>query len=232
MARNNTMHMRLYFRASRKYFNMIEVTLAIAIVALGLVGILSLFPVGFQSIRDSIGDNYVNDASQLFLSYIKLYAKQDTSTPPTPPTQAQINAQWDLVIGNIPVIKPDAPSYPSLPTVDTVDPSKTGWTTTTVPNLYYKPPTSGPPPIPGTPGLYRIYSGMNDFKAAVRVWKTRTVSPIHTTDWGTTLNPISNAHDYDNSCALNIEFSWPIEKPYAQRTKRFFYYELFKPQLQ
>jgi hypothetical protein len=194
---------------------MIEVTLAIGIVALGLVGILSLFPVGFQSIRDAVGDNYVNDTSQLFLSYIKLEAKKDTSavtSPPTSQTQVQIDTQWNLVIGNIPSSKPDAPT----PTVDTINPSVSGWTETTVPNLYS---------IVGTPGLYRIYSGTNDFKAAVRVWKTRIISPVLNSSGSTW---VYNSPYDTEACGLNIEFSWPLEKPYAQRTKRFFYYEIFK----
>ncbi|MCX6983260.1 MAG: hypothetical protein NT118_00725 [Lentisphaerae bacterium] len=193
----------------RKYFNMIEVTLAIGIVAIGLVGIIALFPVGFQSIRDSVGDNYVNDSSQLFLSYIKLLTKKDT-TYPTAQTQSDIDTQWNTVIGNIPTSKPD-----SSASVDTVNPSFTGWDTTTVPNLYS---------ISGTAGLYRIYSGANDFKAAVRIWKTPTVSPVYVSGAWTFYSTV----DCSKSCGLNIEFSWPLEKPYAQRTKRFFYYEIFK----
>jgi hypothetical protein len=206
----------IYFRVSRKYFNMIEVTLAIGIVALGLVGILSLFPVGFNSIRDAVGDNYVNDTSQLFLSYIKLEAKKDTSIPPATQSQTQINDRWGAVIDPIPTSKPDAPN----PTVDTVNPSYATWTVTAVPNLYS---------ISGTPGLYRIYSGTNDFKAAVRVWKTRIISSIF--DSSVTPPRKPDSPQFTDACGLNIEFSWPLEKPYAQRTKRFFYYEIFKTQL-
>ncbi len=212
MAQNSTMHMRSYFRVSRKYFNMIEVTLAIGIVSLGLVGVLSLFPVGFNSIRDAVGENYVNDSSQLFLSYIKLLSRMDTSTPPAAKTQSDIDNQWTAAIGAILTSKPD-----SIAAVDTVDPSKTDWTETTVTNLYSS---------SITPGLYRIYSGTNDFKAAVRIWKTRIVSPIYV---GSTWK--YDSPEYTEACGLNIEFSWPIEKPYDKRTKRFFYFELFKPKL-
>jgi hypothetical protein len=211
MALNNTTHLRLYFRVSRKYFNMIEVTLAIAIVALGMVGILALFPVGLQSTRDAIGDNYVNDASQLFLSYIKLSAKSVAS----PPTQASIDTAWNT-LSVIPTAKPDPAG-----SVDTVNPSLTGFTETAAPNVYSS---------DTTPGLYRVYQGssdVNDFKAAVRIWKALTVSPIHTNHWDKW-----SPSDYSKSCGLNIEFSWPVEKPYNVRMKRFFYYELFKPQLQ
>jgi len=201
---------------------MIEVTLAIGIVALGLVGIMSLFPVGFQSIRDSVGDNYVNDTSQLFLSYIKLEAKKDTSTPSETLSQMKIkiDTQWNDVIGTIPISKPDAPTPPGSPSVDTVNPSYENWTVTAVPGLYCK---------PVTPGLYRIYSGTNDFKAAVRVWKTRIISSIFDSSATPPWKP--DSPQFTDACGLNIEFSWPLEKPYAQRTKRFFYYEIFKTQL-
>ena len=200
MEMNNTTRVRSYFRALRKYFNMIEVTLAIAIVAVGLVGIVALFPVGLQSIRDAVGENYVNDASQLFLSYIKLSAKQDPATI----TQANINSQWNTVMTTIPTIKPDA----TEPTVFTA--------TSEIPSIY----------TCSTAGLYRVFqgsTGMNDFKAAVRIWKTPTVSPVNISGAWTYDSP-----DYSTSYGVNIEFSWPVEKPYAQRTKRFFYYEIFK----
>ena len=186
---------------------MIEVTLAIAIVALGMTGIVSLFPVGFQSTRDSIGDNYVNDASQLFLSYIKLAVKKD----PVPLDQAHIDSQWITTMSTIPNSRPDSDGSGET--------TETFTKTIEMPNVRYCP----------TNGLYRVYqgsTGIDDFTAAVRVWKTPVVSPIHTNSWGKWDPPDSV------SCGINIEFSWPVEKPYAMRTKRFFYYELFKPKFQ
>lgn len=215
----------IIFLRMRKYFNMIEVTLAIVIVSLGLVGIMALFPVGMYSSRDALGDNYVNDASQLFLTYIKLRAKQNTITPPSDQTQADINTQWNNTMASILTTKPD-----STGSGETSNPllSGAGFSATEIPGIYYHNPS------PGTPikGLFRVYPGnanANDFKAAVRIWRKGTNTAIYkggTPEW-TYYSPPDTV-----SCALYIEFSWPVEKPYDRRTKRYFYYELFKPQLQ
>jgi type II secretory pathway pseudopilin PulG len=61
----------------KKYFNMIEVTLAIAIVGLGIAGIMSLFPVGLNATRDAVGDNYAADSAEDFLNYISQAAQAD-----------------------------------------------------------------------------------------------------------------------------------------------------------
>ena len=199
----------IYFRASRKYFNMIEVTLAIAIVALGMVGIVALFPVGLQSARDAVGDNYVNDSSQLFLSYVKLSAKKDPATI----TQANIDSQWNATMVTIPTTKPDSTC--------STEPTAVFTATSEVPSIY----------TCSTSGLYRVFqgsTGVNDFKAAVRIWKTPTVSPVYISGAWIYDSPDYSTSNYLTSCAINIEFSWPIEKPYAQRTKRFFYCEIFK----
>lgn len=64
-------------KTPRKMFNMVEVTLAIAVVGIGIAGIMGLFPAAIQSSRDAIGDNYASDVSNQFLSYIEAYAKKD-----------------------------------------------------------------------------------------------------------------------------------------------------------
>ena len=48
-------------------FTLIEITLAIGIVAIGMAGVMALFPIGLNASRDAIGDNYSSSISEQFL---------------------------------------------------------------------------------------------------------------------------------------------------------------------
>ena len=52
-----------------RFFNMVECALALAVVAIGVVSIVALFPVGMNATRDAIADSYAADAADLFLHY-------------------------------------------------------------------------------------------------------------------------------------------------------------------
>ena len=54
----------------QKKFSLIEIALAIGILAVGLTAIMSLLPLGFQETRDSIGENYSSEAADSMLAYI------------------------------------------------------------------------------------------------------------------------------------------------------------------
>ena len=50
-------------------FNLIEITLAIAIIAFGMSSILVLFPTGLQTTTDAVADSVVPDTADYVLSY-------------------------------------------------------------------------------------------------------------------------------------------------------------------
>lgn len=55
----------------RSLFNMIEVALAIAVVAIGLSSIMVLFPVGLNATSAAITDDNIPDAAEYILSYME-----------------------------------------------------------------------------------------------------------------------------------------------------------------
>lgn len=57
--------------ARRSLFNMIEVALAIAIVAIGLSSIMVLFPVGLNATSAAITDDNIPDTAEYILSYLE-----------------------------------------------------------------------------------------------------------------------------------------------------------------
>jgi hypothetical protein len=62
-------------------FNMIEVTLAIAVVAVGLVSVMALFPIGSALSRDMMAETYAAQAADQLLNVIAFQATNDGSTP-------------------------------------------------------------------------------------------------------------------------------------------------------
>ena len=198
----------------KKFFNLVEVTLAIAVVGIGIAGVMSLFPVGFQASRDAIGDNYAATAAEQFISLIARKANDPTLDDPVDPGDDPLKDFWDEnIVGAIGTSIPDSGGDPLLSTF----PLALGGATNAPVlegNIY---PSSDA-------GVFRIKGGnanVTDFYATIRIWKSQ-VQDV----WIFSQN--SPPIPYDYAARLNIEVSWPVEKPYAVREKRYYCTELFR----
>ena len=184
---------------------MIEVTLAIAVVGLGMAGIMALFPVGINSSRDAIAENYAADCAEQFISYIERACKGNTTywTNLIQKTYLQ-NGFYTLdVISGTPFFDQGIESGFALA------PGQEK-------NIY----TSS------NPSIYRITQGSTictDFDAVVRIWKTPVTSTLYSGDWSSYTDNL-----YGTSAGLNFEISYPKDKPYAMRSKKYYYKEIFK----
>lgn len=82
-------------RKKKIFFNLIEVALAIGILAIGLTTILSLFPLGFDRARESVGENYCAEAADTMFAYIANQAYKNwsviNSIPTTKPSSVSTN---------------------------------------------------------------------------------------------------------------------------------------------
>ena len=174
----------------RKFFNMIEVTLAIAVVGLGMAGIMALFPVGFQASRDAIGDNYASNAAEQFMSYFSRVCINDPNF-------------WDNYIR--------VAGIESRPSIS----DETGCTVPVEGNIYKHSTVS-------KVQVYTIKAGsltVTDFHATVLIWQSKIKNM-----W---FYNHSEDLPYEVATRINVEISWPYEKPYAQREKRYYTIELF-----
>ncbi|HRU02447.1 MAG TPA: hypothetical protein P5239_12180, partial [Victivallales bacterium] len=61
-------------------FNMVEIALALAVIGIGIAGVMALFPVGFNSVRDAMAENYSADIAEEFLAQISRECKNDWDT--------------------------------------------------------------------------------------------------------------------------------------------------------
>ena len=198
----------------KKFFNMVELTLAIAVVGIGMVGIMALFPVGFQASRDAMGDNYAADTAEQILSYLA--------------RDCQANWVYSIDVGDS-VGNIKALAFSTLD-MDTLSKNTDTWTPQANTNICT---LGGASPPSYVYGIKQPVSGANppDFTAHIKVWKSQIknmniggVSGIeipYYQDLGLGLPKVG-------AVRLNVEISWPIEKPYSAREKRFFCMELFK----
>ncbi len=129
-------------------FTMVEVVLAIGVILLGVVAVLTLFPVGLKSDRDAVGSNYAADAAQQFLAHIATAAKKD----------------WASYIGSSDDTGMIVASRPGETEQDHSD-----WTRIGTTNLY----STGDNQIFG---VKQGSPAVMDFIAVVRVWKSSVTS--------------------------------------------------------
>ena len=85
-------------------FSLIEIALAIGVLSLGAVAIVSLFPIGINQNKDSVGINYSSMAADTIFAYLSREANE-----PTP--------MWDTVMASLPEsTATNAPPYIIKPT--------------------------------------------------------------------------------------------------------------------
>lgn len=79
-----------------KSFTLIEITLALGVIAVGVVAILGLFPVGSNATRDAIGFTHAAESADNFLQLVENYAQEDwtflDSIPDSKPTDSGTHA--------------------------------------------------------------------------------------------------------------------------------------------
>ena len=205
-------------RQIRKHpFNMVEIALAMAIIAIGLSGILVLFPVGINASKSAIADNNLADIAEYIMGYL----------------QAGCNTDWIKLAKNPPGEGTSA-TYPfanALPT-----------SASTVGDSGFTLDADGkdskfPTPIPGNDDdnanlftdnhgtfLYRqMTNDVVDFAAVIKVWKEDVEFYIPFFSKTAPIKP--SIPEY--AMNLCIEISWPIELPYVDREKRIFRLEIF-----
>ncbi len=208
------------------HFNLVEITLAVAVIAIGMGSILVLFPVGVNSHKEAIANNNLSEISEYILSALESKVMEDwartTFTGYDPDTPGSINSSQSGgsdFITNLPANKP----------ADTVI-EPTGFTpgdkvglaeseNKNDANLHAKFFTTN------KPGVFfyeqaTVVDGerVPDFSAVIRLWK----EPVKI--W---LPTEQNINDYRYAVSLNLEISWPAEAPYENREKRSYKLDLY-----
>jgi len=196
---------------SRFYFNMIEVVLAIGLVAIGVVSIMGLFPIGMNATRDSIAQSMAAALGDQLLHQTEYLIR---NTP----------NGWTTYIVNAPTIYiDDAFSTSDLGAFDHNDTNE-GQAANTPKSLYLNKNRQGVykalgfcdrNDTEGTPE-YLTYDSDDflDFEGMVKVWIEDIVIE------GNTLPRTLAAR-------LHVQVSWPAPAPYAGRQTASYCLEMF-----
>lgn len=206
-----------------KTFTLVELTMAIAIIAIGMVGVMALLPVGLNATRDAMADNYTADMADQFLHYTAVRCNMPNEAGGTP---------YDWTDGthfvkNLPSLNSariDASNYKTDATITSEE---------TTLNIQWDSPDflnickGGTSDTTGTYGIVQKSGTVTDFKAIVRIWK----SPIEYFDSSGTKKYITSdgtiTGNIEYGVRLNCEIAWPPEKPYSMREKRNYILEIF-----
>jgi hypothetical protein len=178
---------------------MIEVILGLGLIAFGLISIAALFPVGLRANQAAMGETYAAQHAEQFLHLLK--------SKITSPDNDQAN--WGIYAEALPTSKPGE-SEPGE------------W------DGFLKQDTIAYKVADQSKAFYRIEQlGMDDddvqFSAVCRVWRSPVVIG-HYDDgvWKEVSFPSDEAID------LNVEISWPSDKPYPGRHKSLYQLEVYR----
>lgn len=191
---------------------MIEVLLALGVIAIGAVSIMALFPYGFASSRDSVAESFAGDSADQFLHWFA--------------AQARSSGGWSAYADNpawLPAGKPGVPAPGASEALPWDSPTQI---TPDNDNLWYA------KSVPSTPGLLRVTfrrgsstQPIVDFSSVYRFWREEVTIPDPRPGSGGSDIALST----DSALAINLEASWPAELPYQRRQKAVYRLEVFKP---
>ena len=200
----------------QRFFNMIEVLLALAISAVGITGILGIIPLGLRANRDAMADTFVTDIANSYFAYLNLEASKAASfeafvTSGIPFSLVSfsnsVETSDDVTVSTAQNPIDDLPAR----TIELQDIDRDGVTW-----------AEGEA---GTHKYLKITVGkagenvLPDFEADICGWKSYP-NDIPDVD-------NANADGKRNLIRVYLEVSWPVNVPYAKREKRTFVREYF-----
>ena len=195
----------------KKYnFNMVEIALAMVIIAIGISGILGLFSVGVNSRKSAISENNIANAAEYILGLYRAvivhgYTENISSKILEKITQEKPAA---LTMGvNMPSTEVKSHIYDK----DGVNFDSSA-NEAVLPEAFVYAPS-------------RLVNGerIADCEIAGVIWKAQI--PVNIPDSDEKIDM-----QYSYGVRIYLELSWPLEKPYAQRETKTYVLDVMNPQ--
>jgi type II secretory pathway pseudopilin PulG len=236
------------------FFNMIEIILALTIIAIGMTSILGLFPVGLNASRNAIAQNVSADVADQMITYLSIINES-----------IKIDA-FDVVItptnydNNIKTINTSAYQIAKFSDADVIEAQSLAFLTKYKADAVSKSSAEYPRIADGwaifkntavatlEPQMFFVVQGPNcaqdggnrniDYSAMALVWKSTVRinclkpdgDPGTEGDWRLWPEDAEFATTpYKYSGKLNIELSWPLHLPYKDRKKRYYQVVISNP---
>ena len=216
-------------------FNMVEIALAMVIIAFGISGILGLFTVGVNAKKEAMNENNIADAAEYILGTYKALILSRIHE------NADANAANILKAGKLADLANKVGDDKLENTLTVYEPSDDGVKKFSVSSkdthIYHKSEEEVPRVFSYMPT--RTVDGVEVPVCRIigRVWAENV--PFHYRDWsdgnvksnysGNTPVPGGDFYDSGFAMRLYLELSWPAEKKYEDREKRVFVMDITNP---
>ena len=214
-------------------FTLVEVTMAIGVITVGMMGIMALFPIGFQATKRAIGDNYSSELAEQLLNLVSMQCKAYDGNGSVVGSDAW--GEWitdDANYGSgspklIPEYKAGTSNLEEQATrLGNVGPGGSQ-VVPDVTGMYYAHPAQN------QCGLFYVDAkteSVTDFSAVMALWKEKIPYKYDSNGNGV-IDVADTSADipYKNAVRLCLEISWPASIPYKQREKRYYVRDVFNP---
>lgn len=186
-------------RAQR--FNLVEIVIALGIVAIGVTAVMGFLPMGLNASRDAIADNYAADSGDQLLHYLSSTIQEDWS---------QLD-NFDSAPPNVAAGSGDLSTWTVIPGTNIYTKVYGGKTVYRI--------------LQQTDDIAGVGTTVVDFDAMVRIWKTKTYAwEYNGSAWEGTEDEF-----YAKRALLNLEMSWPAAVNFGARRKTYYAIEINKP---
>ena len=210
-------------KVTKKFFNLIEIAMALGIIGFGVASVMSVFPAALQNANNSISQNYASNAAELFLSYLSTEAKSE----PDWKEREAYKFNW-ATLTDLPTTKQTLDEdFKTEP----MDPNSGSSGNSIYEDL-------------NTPGLYKVVQGKK-FEASVRVWRASDEQYFNKDGDAPMIKHLAVggngefkditedkkfSDEFGDYCvAVYVELSWPSYKPYDRRESKIYVMEFFNP---
>lgn len=211
---------------NKKYFNMVEIVLALAVVSIAIVSLMGVLPVALRASKNSVADNSVATVAEIMKVYIDNTYQNSTQLSDLYSNSNSI-ANTDSVFGGDFEQNFITPAQVMGLSNDLFPPGTFGGAFRIFNSSSHQ-------------GAYRVElrSGDNnqvtDFSALVQIWKENFNGDLycpynHTTPvaTGATANVISSMPNYV-AVTLVMRISYPAEATYANQEHRIYKFDYFR----
>ncbi len=208
-------------KSRRNYFNLIEIALAIGVIAVGLASVIGMFPIAMNTANESIGDNEVANVAETFLNNLQaqIYAEEEPDW----------SSATSGLLRNIPKEKNTNNAALAIGNFTPPSGDSTGdfgdWTRIGISNVYRNKNNDG------NKMVFLVTTGdtEDDFVdgAIIQVWRPEISDFVIA---GQELNNDTQRDTLEKFMAsLMVEVSYPAAKPYSARKTRLYRLDLFNP---
>ena len=225
-------------KRSKRFFNLIEVVLALGVAGLGIAGVMAVIPLSVKAARTADYENSIADTINTFFSQLDVFFKKqfDNTYNSIATSHETVQDALSKYYNKYGVEGPFAKSDKDKDkTFDLLYSEGEEFK-----SMYEDAASAGF----GTQGFYRVWTGKQgsiypDFTADILIWKSdqdkvlkwspSATSAKYECTYEEPSDPPTGSSTSPQIVHVYIEVSWPVSVPYENREKRLFVRDYYNP---